>query len=59
MNMSYCRFQNTVTDLYDCYNSDGMFEPEELSEEERKARRRLIDICQTIAAEFDWDEDDD
>ena len=55
-NMGYCRFQNTVGDLADCEESEGMYEPETLSEAEQKARKRLIALCKTIAAEF---EDDD
>lgn len=55
-NMSYCRFQNTLLDLRDCEEAEGMYDPDTLSDEERKARRRLIELCKTIAAEF---EDDD
>jgi len=55
-NMSYCRFQNTVGDLQDCAEADGLYEPETLSDEEQKARRRLIRLCKDIAAEFEDDE---
>lgn len=55
-NMSYCRFQNTAADLADCEESEGMYEPDSLSEEEQRARKRLIRLCQRIAAEFE-DED--
>ncbi len=55
-NMSYCCFQNTAADLRDCEESDGMYDPEDLSDEEKWARKRLIALCKTIAAEF---EDDD
>lgn len=44
-NMSYCRFRNTVSDLQDCYDNWN----EELSEEEEKAKQRLIRICKDIA----------
>ncbi len=47
-NMSYCRFQNTLEDLRDCY--DNM--DEEVSEEEGKARRRMIKICVKIADDY-------
>lgn len=47
-NMSYCRFHNTFSDLRDCYES--MDDPE--SEEERKARLRLIRLCVRIAKEY-------
>ena len=48
-NMSYCRFENTVSDLQDCY--DAMDE-RDLSESETKARRRLIDLCVDIARDY-------
>lgn len=43
-NMSYCRFQNTLQDLRDCYEAgvDG------LSEDEKKAAKRLIKLCQKM-----------
>ena len=53
MNMSYCRFQNTVIDLYDCY--ENMMN-ENLSEEEEKARERLIELCEQIADEYGKEE---
>lgn len=43
--MSYCRFQNTVQDLNDC--KQNIFD-NELSRDEKKARRRLIEICVEI-----------
>ena len=52
-NMSYCRFQNTLTDLRDCQNA--LFEGEELSEAEEKAKKRLIQVCQAIFEEFGED----
>ena len=58
-NMSYCRFQNTLNDLKDCYNSDDMWDDSELSEEEKKARIRLIQLCYTIGTELDHGDDDD
>jgi len=47
MNMAYCRFQNTVKDLRDCYDNihDG------LSEEEERAKKRLIELCKLIIEE--------
>lgn len=50
-NMSYCRFQNTLADLRDCEESDGMWDPETLSDEEKRARTALISLCCTIASE--------
>lgn len=46
-NMSYCRFQNTLRDLEDCY--DNM--DEDLSPEEQAAKERLIQLCKEIAEE--------
>lgn len=55
-NMAYCRFQNTVDDLKDCY--DHLFD-EDLSHDEQRAREGLIRICKDIAAEIDWDDETD
>lgn len=49
-NMSYCRFQNTVNDLQDCY--DNMDDEDKLSEEEQRARKRLIKMCRDIADDY-------
>ena len=51
-NMSYCRFENTVDDLEDCQEhiSDDI---DELTHEERRARRKMIRICKEIAADFE------
>ncbi len=44
--MSYCRFENTLKDLRDCYyhwdNAEG-------SDIEKKARERLLKLCKEIA----------
>lgn len=54
-NMSYCRFTNTLSDLRDCYeHMDGL--GEKLSEEEARARKRLIDLCAEIADDYRDDE---
>lgn len=54
MNMSYCRFQNTVLDLADCLRAleEIDFNISELSEDEAKAACRLIEICQEIAGQY-------
>lgn len=48
MNMSYCRFQNTVIDVRDCLDA-LCYDKEKLSEEEMLACRELfetfIDFC--------------
>jgi hypothetical protein len=51
-NMSYCRFENTYSDLMDCYAVMGMGDDQELSADEQKYRRWLIKLCCTIAAEY-------
>ena len=50
-NMSYCRFQNTVGDLEDCYDHIDLNE-NDLSQDEEDARKRLIKICVNIALEY-------
>jgi len=47
-NMSYCRFQNTLSDLQDCYeNMDN-----DLPEEEQEAKEELISLCKDIVREY-------
>jgi hypothetical protein len=48
-NMSYCRFQNTVGDLVDCHQN---MDDEDLSYEEKRARKRLIAICRDIVNDY-------
>jgi uridine phosphorylase len=50
-NMSYCRFQNTLSDLKDCLQDlqDKAETGDELSADEIYARDRLIEICREIA----------
>lgn len=56
-NMSYCRFQNTLTDLYDCQNvlEDSVDNDENVisSSEERRCAKRLIEICREISDHFE------
>jgi hypothetical protein len=47
-NMSYCRFENTLRDLRDCYNNMGI---DDLSQSEFYARRHMIALCMAIADE--------
>ena len=47
-NMSYCRFQNTARDLNDIVEH---IHDEDLSEEEKRARIRLIKMCREIVEE--------
>lgn len=54
-NMGYCRFQNTLPDLRDCFEAlnDISGNIETLSsEEETRSAKRLISLCHEIADEF-------
>ena len=48
-NLSYCRFQNTLTDLRDC----GEHLYDDLSQAEAEAKEKLIALCREIAADFE------
>lgn len=56
-NMSYCRFHNTLTDLYDCQNAleDFINNDENVisSSEERRKAKMLIKVCREIADNFE------
>ncbi len=49
-NMGYCRFENTLGDLHDCYVH---LTDDSLSEDEEQARKRLVALCGKIVKEFD------
>ena len=53
MNMSYCRFRNTLNDLRDCYYN---LDDEDLSPEEQDAKEKLVALCKDIAEYFEDDE---
>jgi len=48
-NMPYCRFSNTVKDLFDCYEN---MDKDDMSDEETKARERLIRLCGMIFNDY-------
>lgn len=48
-NMSYCRFQNTLNDLRDCYDAWG---DEVESTEETVAKRLLLKLCKQIVDDY-------
>ena len=48
-NMSYCRFENTYRDLVDCAQAMN----ETLSENERKYKEKLVNVCQEIIEEYE------
>lgn len=47
MNMSYCRFNNTLQDLNDCLENLT----DEVSGDEFRARKQLIETCMDILSE--------
>jgi hypothetical protein len=53
-NMSYCRFENTFHDLEDCLEH---INDDDLSESERRYRRKLIAACTEV--HIDNKDDDD
>lgn len=54
-NMSYCRFENTLSDLEDCLSAiqEGDAEDEKLSLSEKRAKDRLIRVCKEIIDEVE------
>ena len=54
-NMGHCRFENTYSDLEDCYDH---IDEKELSEDESDYRRRLIKLCVDIAVDYGEEFDD-
>jgi len=49
-NMSYCRFQNTLHDLQDCFNEmEENFDFSELSSDEKSAFKSLIELCKDVS----------
>lgn len=55
VNMPYCRFQNTLRDLGDCFANLATLNPEDRSfneDEERDCRRELILTCARILQEI-------
>lgn len=54
-NMSYCRFQNTVSDLRDCHEALSdlrVGDIEKLSEEELRAAKKLAIVCLRIVTDL-------
>ena len=50
-NMHYCRFQNTSSDLYECYKALNNGELGDLDGDEKEAARDLIGLCRRVANE--------
>lgn len=51
-NMSYCRWGNTYRDLQDCFESMGDVETKDLSESERRYKKKLLQLCYEMADEY-------
>lgn len=51
-NMGYCRFENTLADLRDCYEHWEEKRGEDRSESEQKAQARMLKLCQRIVADY-------
>lgn len=53
-NMSYCRFENTLSDLSDCQEAleDEGTACDEDSSREAQARKSLVALCREIAQSF-------
>lgn len=51
MNMSHCRFENTVEDLRECY--ENINDVNETNEYEMRARVQLLELCKLILEEAD------
>lgn len=49
--MSYCRFENTLSDLRDCY---GNMDSSDLSQTEFNKRKLMIELCISIAKEYEY-----
>lgn len=51
-NMSYCRFRNTLEDLRDCREH---MNDKDLLDDEARARKHLIELCEEITTEQEVD----
>lgn len=52
-NMSYCRFNNTLSDLEDC--RDALENQNISSIAEKRKAKRLLKVCREIADNYDED----
>jgi hypothetical protein len=59
-NMSYCRFENTASDLQDCFDHWDETPDEQLSSDhERRGKKRLKKIILEFADMFGWIDDNE
>lgn len=54
MNMSYCRFQNTLEALRECVEALDEIDWDigKLDSDERRAAKQLANLCQQLADDF-------
>lgn len=60
MNMSYCRFENTLAALRECsdelYGHNALEDAlKAMSEHERKCAIRLLRLCRDLAGDFEFE----
>lgn len=53
MNMSYCRFENTLNDFDDCLTALRNGCADDLSATERKKAKQLLQLAKEMADEFE------
>lgn len=53
MNMSYCRFRNTLNDFEDCLLALKYEEKDDISPEEMYAAKRMRELCEEYVEYFD------
>lgn len=51
-NMSYCRHENTLSDLRDVWENWDDFDPEQATRQEIHARKALRELVMEMADEF-------
>ena len=51
-NMGYIRFENTFSDLEDCYEALHNAELKDMSESERIYAKKLIKLCKDVFEDF-------
>ena len=54
-NMSYCKFQNTLSDLLDCEEALNTVDWDDISPEEKKAVREIAECCARMSDDFNFD----
>ena len=47
--MSYCRFENTVSDMHDCF--DNLYNVEDMAQEEKEAYIRFLKLVSGYSLE--------